>query len=334
MTGAEGAPSGAQKAALLMIALGEEASTEVLRRLRPEEVERIGEEIAKLGPVEEETARAVLSEFVSKGASGRLRGGKDVAAKLVERSLGSDLSRRFFDKVVVEKKNHRLDSFGAVDPEHLAKFIQNEHPQTIALVVAHLEPSQGAQVFRLLPDQLRAEVSVRMAALEQISPDVLKRIATVLDEKLRAFGEFRRETYGGVRAVAELLNRLDRNTSRDVLETLEANHPEVALSVRNLMFVFDDLLLLDDKAIREVLQQIDKKTLAVALKGTTQELQDVFFRNMSQRAGENLREEMDLMGPVKLKDVEQGQKEIVDAVRKLEEEGKISIGSGADEYVL
>ena len=173
-----------------------------------------------------------------------------------------------------------------------------------------------------------------MASLQEISPEVMNRIATVLEQKLRAFGDFRRETYGGVRAVAELLNRLDRTVSRDVLENLEAQQPDVALSVRNLMVVFDDLLLLEDASIRQVLQQVDKKALTLALKGTTTELQDLFFRNMSERASDNLREEMDLMGPVKLKEVEEAQKQFVDTVKKLEEEGVVSIGSGAEEYVL
>ena len=326
--------SGVRKAALLMLALGEPASTELMKRLQPDEVERIALEIARMGSVETNAAGTVLREFVTQ-SEGQLRGGRELARKLVERSLGSDHSRRFQEKLAdAPKKQHRLTGFGSIDPEHLANFVQNEHPQTIALVIAHLESSQAASVFRLLPDELRAQVSLRMAALEETSPEVLERIAGVLEKRLRGFGEFRRETYGGVRAVAELLNRLDRNVSRDVLDTLENADPEVALSVRNLMFVFDDILLLDDKAIREVLQQVDKKTLAVALKGTTAELQDHFFRNMSQRAGENLREEMDLMGPVKLKDVEESQKEIVEAVKKLEEQGKLSIGTGADEYVI
>jgi len=327
--------SGVRKAALLVLSLGENAASDVLRNLSPDEVEQIGEEIAQLGNVERESADDVLSEFVALGTSNPLRGGASVAQRFVEITLGPDGSRRFLDRVTQGgKKSHHLDGFGEIDPEHLAKFVQHEHPQTIALVVAHLEPSQGAAVFSLLPDALRSEVSVRVASMEEISPDILHRIGSVLDEKLRAFGNFRRETYGGVRAVAELLNRVDRNTSRDVLENLEENNPDVALSIRNLMFVFDDLLLLDDKAIREVLQQVDKKALAIALKGTTVELQDAFFKNMSQRAGDNLREEMDMMGPIKVKDVEDSQKEVVELVRKLESEGTVSIGSGADEYVI
>ena len=326
--------SGVRKAAMLMLALGEEASAEIMKQLSPEEVEKIGEEIANLGAIEQDSAEVVAKEFVDLGGDRALRGGKDVAKKMLERSLGSEFSKKFADKIGGEAATHRLDELGDVDPEHLAKFIQNEHPQTIALVVSHLEPSQGAEVFQLLPEAMRPEVSVRMAGLEEISPQVLRRIGMVLDEKLRAFASFRRETSGGVRAVAELLNRLDRGISREVLDSLEESNPDVALSIRNLMFVFDDLLLLDDKAMREVLQQVDKKTLAIALKGTTQELQDAFFRNMSERAGDNLREEMDIMGPVKLKDVEDSQKEVVDAVRRLEEDGTISISGGADEYVL
>lgn len=317
-----------------MLGLGNEASAALMKHLMPIEVERIGIEIAKMGKVDGDVAEPVLKEFVQHTLEGSLRGGRDFACKLVESSLGAEDSRSFIGKIGGSSSSQKLESFGNTDPEHLAKFIQNEHPQTIALVVAHLERMQGAQVFALLPDDLRAEVSLRMASLQEISPEVMDRIASVLEQKLRAFGDFRRETYGGVRAVAELLNRLDRTVSRDVLENLEAQQPDVALSVRNLMFVFDDLLLLEDASIRQVLQQIDKKTLTLALKGTTTELQKLFFRNMSERASDNLKEEMDLMGPVKLIEVEEAQKAFVDTVKKLEEEGVVSIGSGAEEYVL
>jgi flagellar motor switch protein FliG len=325
--------SGVRKAALLVLALGEEASAAVLKRLSLHDVEKIGQEIARMGRVENAQAGTVLEELLSQ-KDAPLRGGKDQALRLVEKSLGPDGSRRFLDRISQDGAGRRLEALGAIDPQHLVRFIEEEHPQTIALVIAHLDSAQGAQVFRFLPEKLRGEVSVRIARLEETSPDVLDRIARVLNRKLQTFGDLRRENSGGARTVAALLNALDRNLSREVLDTLEINSPEVALSVRNLMFVFDDMVLLDDKAIRQVLQDVDKTGLAVALKGTTTELQDLFFRNMSQRAGENLKEEMDLMGPVKLKDVEQAQKDIVDVVRKLEEEGTISLGAGADEYVL
>lgn len=316
-----------------MVALGEEASSQILRNLHEEEIEKLGKEISNLGRVDRAVAEPVISEFLSEGSNGALNGGQDYVQRLVNRTLGQDGSRKVLAKISGDKAPVHL-GFDETDPQHLAKFIQNEHPQTVALVLAHLEPPQAARVFGLLPAELQSEITVRMASLEEISPEIVQRIGSVLQQKLESFGDFNRESYGGIKAVADLLNRLENTRSREVLEEIESSNPDLALSVRNLMFVFDDLVLLDSKAIREVLQRVDKKTLAVALKGTTEELKELFFRNMSQRAGENLKEEMDLMGPVKLKDVEEAQKEIVDAVTKLEEEGVVSIGSGADEYVL
>lgn len=318
-----------------MIQIGEKASAEVLKRLSPEEIEQIGLEIAQIKKSEPNIAESVLEEFVQKADTGPLSGGKDYAGKLIELSLGTDQSRKFLGKLEgSEGTYYRFEAFKGINPSHIVKFLQNEHPQTIALVVAHLDSAQGAKVFSLLAPDARAEVSLRVAALEDISPDVLDRVAEVLEKKLRTLASLRQETFGGIRAVADILNKIDPTMSRGVLEEMDTKEPEVAVSVRNLMFVFDDLRLLDDAAIRELLKQVDKKDLGLALKGTTEELQDQFFRNMSERAGENLKEEMDLMGPVKLKEVEDSQKSIVEAVKKLEEDGAISINSGDDEYVL
>lgn len=325
--------SGVQKAALLMVALGEEASTQLLKQLEPDEVEKITFEIAKINNAEQDDAINVLQEFMDHAASGTLSGGKNYAERLVEKALGADKRQKFSEKIQ-DAPNGQLRGVMDADPEHIANFLQDEHVQTTALIIAHLEPGHAAQVLVRLPEESRAEISLRMACLDEISPDVLGRVASILEQKLKTLGDFRRENYGGVRAVADLLNKVDPTMGRGILEELDTKDADVALSVRNLMFVFDDIALLDDKAIREVLKSVDKKDLTVALKGTSQELQDQFFRNMSERAGENLREEMDLAGPVKLKDVEEAQKNIVETVKKLEEDEVISISTGDDEYVL
>jgi flagellar motor switch protein FliG len=229
-----------------------------------------------------------------------------------------------------------FEAIERLSPVQLSQFIQNEHPQTIALILAHLKPSASAELLESLPEDLQSDVAVRMASLETISQDVIKDISAVLEERLKPVGTYaHNQAYAGIRAVAELLNRMDRRRSRTVLEKIESDRPEIANSIRELMFVFDDISTLDDQAIREILQRIDKKTIAQALKGATEQQQSQFFRNMSSRAVEMMKEEMDLMGPVKMKDVHAAQQRLVEIVRKLEEEGIINLGPGnGDEYVF
>ena len=205
----------------------------------------------------------------------------------------------------------------------------------VALIMAHLDASHGADVLAALPEALRAEVAMRMASLEEISPQVIRRISMILEQKLEAIGGFNVEEYGGVRAVAEMFNRMERNVGRQVLEKIESINPDMAASIRDLMFVFDDILLIDDQGIAEILKRVDRKALSYALKGTSEELQAQIFRNMSSRAVEMLKEEMEYLGAVKLKEVEKAQHQIVEVVRQLEEEGIITIGGGGggDEYV-
>jgi flagellar motor switch protein FliG len=226
-------------------------------------------------------------------------------------------------------------SLEKADPQQLSKFILGEHPQTIALILAHLNPSNAAQLVTLLPDGLRVDVLTRMASLEDISPDVISRISSVIETRLKSLGGVTREQHGGVRAVAELFNRLERNVSGPVLESIEAKRPELAVSIRNLMFVFDDLVHVDDNGMREIVQRADKKALTVALKGASEEIRARFFNNMSKRAAEMLREEMDVLGAVRLRDVEKAQQDVVAIARKLEEEGVIATGAAAGEaYVV
>jgi flagellar motor switch protein FliG len=219
------------------------------------------------------------------------------------------------------QSNAGFASLERADPQQLSKFILGEHPQTIALILAHLQPANAAQLATLLPEELRVEVLTRMASLEDISPDVVSRISSVIELRLKALGGPSREQHGGVRAVAELFNRLERTVSTPVLEAIEEARPELAVSIRNLMFVFDDLLHVDDNGMREIIQRADKKGLTIALKGASDEIRQRFFTNMSKRAGEMLREEMEVLGAVRLRDVEKSQQEVVAIARKLEEEG-------------
>jgi flagellar motor switch protein FliG len=329
---------GIRKAAILMVLLGDEASASLFRFLQEDEVQEITKEISRLGRIEPQAADSVLDDYykMTLARSYLMQGGSDYARKLLVKAFGPDSSRRLLDRVTLALQSGTIgfDSLQKADPAQLSKFIQNEHPQTIALVLAHLNTNQAAALLNSLPGSLRGDVVLRMANLEQISPEIISKITSNLSQRLQALGDVSRESYGGIRAVAELVNRLDTDVAAAILEKIENENPNLALSIRNLMFTFDDILLIDDAGMREIIQRVDKKTLTVALKGVSEEMKKQFFRHMSHRAVDMLKEDMDVLGPVKIKEVEAAQQEIVAIVRKLDQEGVISIkGGGADEYV-
>ena len=326
--------TGMQKAAVLMVTLGDETAANIFKYLEEDEIQTISREIAITKHVQPEVAEEVMEEFhtMTQARSYISQGGIEYAKKLLIKSVGPEVARKIIDRLVKALESSAgFTSLERANPQQLSKFIQNEHPQTIALILAHLNASQAAELNSSLPEALRSDVAMRMASLQEISPEVVRRISLILEQKLEALGSFATEAYGGVRAVAELFNRMDRNTGRAVLEKIETENPQLAASIRDLMFVFDDILLIDDNGITEILKRADKKTLTIALKGTSEELQNQFYRNMSSRAVELMKEEMEFMGPVKLKDVEKSQHEVVEIVRQLEEEGVISIGGGGGE---
>jgi flagellar motor switch protein FliG len=329
----------AKLAATLFVLIGEETAAEVLRFLNEAEIEQISKEISNVGPIASEEAEKSAEELYQTLVANRFvsEGGVDYAKKVILRTLGAGPAKRIMDRLSSSyASSNAFEAIDRLNPTQLSQFIQNEHPQTIALILAHLAPNSSAELLESLPEDIQADVAVRMAMLETISPDVIKGISAVLEEKLKPVGTYaHNQAYGGIRAVAELLNRMDRRRSRAVLEKMDDDKPEVANSIRELMFVFEDIAMLDDQAIREVLQRIDKKNIAQALKGATEQQQNQFFRNMSGRAVEMMKEEMELMGPVKIKDVHAAQQRVVEVVRKLEEEGVINLGGGGgEEYVL
>ena len=330
--------SGTRKAAILVLAMGEEAAGEMFKHLHEDEVEKIAKEVAVLGPVNSDAGERVLEEFdqLSRAANYVTRGGVDYARKLLQRSFGKEDASRILDRVVKSfRSTAGFATLEKTDPQQLSKFILAEHPQTIALILAHLNAGNAAQLVSLLPDALRADVLARMANLDEISPEVITRISAVIEQRLKTVGGLSREQHGGIRAVAELCNRLDRSVSQSVLETIEAGSPELAVSIRNLMFVFDDLLHVDDNGLREIIQRVDKKALAIALKGASEEIRTRFLANMSKRAAEMLKEEIDAMGAIRMREVEKAQHEVVAITRKLEEEGLIVTGAAAGEaYVV
>src|SRR5215510_2124144 len=325
-------------AATLFVLMGEETASEVLRYLNEAEIEAISKEISYVGPIPAEEAEKSAEELFQLLVANRFlsEGGVEYAKKVILRTLGAGPARRMMDRLTHNcSSSNAFEAIDRLNPMQLSQFIQNEHPQTIALILAHLTPSSSAELLESLPADIQADVAVRMASLETISPDVIRGISAVLEEKIKPVGTYaQNQAFGGIRAVAELLNRIDRRKSRTVLEKIDSTKPDVANSIRELMFVFEDIAALDDAAIREILQRVDRRTLAAALKGATEQQQQQFFRNMSRRRVEMMKEEIDIMGPVKIRDVHTAQQHIVDVVRKLEEEGVINLGGSGDEYVV
>ena len=337
-THATPALSGARKAAIVLMALGEEKSAQVFKHLQEHEVEALAREIASVGNVNAEMGEHVLSEFkdMTEAMGHIASGGVDQARKLLERSVGPDATKRILDRVIKSfNVSAGFASLEKANPQQLSKFILGEHPQTIAVILAHLNAGAAAQLVSQLPDDLRADVIVRMASIDEILPEVIGRISSVIEQRLKSLGGPSREQHGGVKAVAELFNRMDRSLSQSALEMVEERSQDLAVQIRNLMFVFEDLANVEDTGIREIVNRADKKALTVALKGASEEIRTRFFSNMSKRAVEMLREEMEIMGAVRLREVEKAQQEVVAIARKLEEEGVITTGAGAGEpYVV
>jgi flagellar motor switch protein FliG len=328
-----------RKAAMLLIVLGEQSSADLLQQLSEEDVQKVSREVAKITAISAEQAENLLNEFHHMVAAGDYvaRGGIDYARKLLMRAFNPETAKRLLERLTktLGADAASFDAIQKADPQQLAKFIHNEHPQTIALVLSHLNSSQAAALLTSLPAGLRADVSQRMASLDQISPEIILKIAGVIGQKLKALGEFSRESYGGVRAVAEMLNRLDSASSKGILDNIEQQDANLAETIRHLMFVFEDLLLIDPLGLKEVLGKVDRKLLTIALKGTSEQLRNQILGCLSQRGAEMLREDMEALGPIKIKEVEAAQQQIIAVVRQLESEGVVSLkGAVGEQYVV
>jgi flagellar motor switch protein FliG len=331
--------AGLRKAAIVLISLGDQAAAELLRQLPEEDVQLVSQEIARLTTVTGDQAEGVLEEFYQNTMARDYvaRGGIEYARKMLVEAFGESTARRLLDRLAAALGSDlaSFDLLQRADPQLLAKYIHSEHPQTIALILSHLNPSQAASLLASLPTDMRGDVTLRMASLDQISPDIISKIAKVVGQKLRALGEFSRESYGGVRAVAEMFNRMDLSSSKEILDRIEKADPNLGATIRHLMFVFEDLLLIPPPGLKEVLGRLDRKQLTMALKGTSDELRNHFMGCMSQRGAEMLREDMEALGPVKIRDVEAAQQQIIDLVRQLEAEGVVSLkGAVGEQYVV
>ena len=332
------APVGLRKAAILLVVLGEDAASQIYRHLSKQEVEQVTQEIAGMKQVTAETVLTVLEEFDRMVLTGDYlaRGGREYANKLLVKAFGEEGARQLLQQVSrsAEMSAGKLDSLQKADPQQLAKFIEGEHPQTIALILAHVDARQASALLMRLPEELRAESIKRLAQLRQFSPEMAERVSLVLHKRLEALGEKSRRAYAGLRGVADLMNRLDLATGKTILESIEKEDAKLALSIRNLMFTFEDLLTVPEAGIRELLGQMDKKTLASALRGASEELKSYIFKSMSSRAVEMLKEDMEVLGPIKSREINKAQLEAVAVARRLEAEGKLSLTpEGEDEYV-
>ena len=330
-------PAGLRKAAILLVVLGEDAASQIYRFLSQGEVEQVTQEIAGMKQVTPEMVLTVLEEFDRMVLNGDslAQGGREYADKVLVKAFGEEGARQLQQgSRSAEMSAGKLDSLQKADPQQLAKFIEGEHPQTIALILAHVDARQASALLMRLPEELRAESIKRLAQLRQFSPEMAERVSVVLNKRLEALGEQGRRAYAGLRGVADLMNRLDLATGKTILESIEKEDPKLALSIRNLMFTFEDLLTVPETGIRELLGQMDKKTLATALRGASDELKNYIFKSMSSRAVEMLKEDMEVLGPVKSRDINKAQLEAVAVARKLEAEGKLQLSpEGEDEFV-
>jgi flagellar motor switch protein FliG len=329
--------SGPQKAAIVLVAMGSEASSQIFKNLEEAEIEILTTAIARLEGITPEIREAVLEEFHHMAMAQQFisQGGIDYAREVLEAALGPRKAKEILEKIQATIRTTGFNMLEEVDPNQLVNFISKEHPQTVALLLAHMNAKASSAIMSALPPEMQVEVSTRIATMETITPEVLDQVEEVLSQQMKTLFGGNVTEIGGVKSVAEMLNLVDRGTEKNILGNLERENPELATEIKNLMFVFEDILLLDDRGMQRVLKEIDTKELALALKGASEEVGTKFFKNMSSRASEMIREDMEYMGPVRLKDVEECQQRIVDVVRRLEEEGEIVIsGRGGETDII
>ena len=329
--------SNTEKAAILFIALGPEYSARLFQHLDDEENEKITLEIANHKQVSAEQKAEVVSEFYQMAMAKDYisTGGLEYAQSVLEKALGSEKAMDIINRLTTSLQVRPFDFLRKTDPSQLMNFIQNEHPQTIALIMAYLDPDQAATVLGSLSPEAQADVAKRIAVMDRTSPDVIREVERVLERKLSTLVTNDFTTAGGVKAIVEVLNRTDRTTEKSIIETLEVDNPELAEEIKRLMFVFEDIVQIDDRSLQLVLREVDTKDLSLALKATPKEVADKVYKNMSKRAADMLREEIEFMGPVKIRDVEEAQQKVVNVIRNLEDKGEIVISRGqGDEMIV
>jgi flagellar motor switch protein FliG len=329
---------GPQKAAVVLAQLDNFRAQKILKAMSETEVVDLMSAMATLPALHPDIVQAIVSEFSMQTAA-RVdvgQGGIDVARKLLRDRLGAARTEEILDQFVSSGQIHPLSNLQRIDPQQITSFISEEHPQTIGVVLAHLTPDHSAAILAILPEDLRAEVSKRIATMGRISPDVIQVIADILERKLAAllrFGTAASSEVGGVQSIVAILNQTDRSSEKQILTALEESDPELAEQIRNEMFVFDDVVSLDDRTLQRVLRNVVPKELAVALKGVPDEIREKFLRNMSERAAQDLVEEIEVLGPTRVSQVEAAQSSVVRVVRELDASGEIVLTREDDEFV-
>jgi len=329
--------SGLQKSAVLLIALGPEKSASIFKHLKEDEIEELTLEIANTRSITPQIKDDVIDEFyqICLAQQYIAEGGIGYAKELLEKALGSEKAMSVIGKLTASLQVKPFEFVRKTDASQLLNFIQDEHPQTIALILSYLSPAQASMIISALPPERQADVAKRVAMMDRTSPDIIKEVEKILESKLANLVNQDYTIIGGVDAVVEILNAVDRGTEKHIMETLEIEEPELADEIRKKMFVFEDILLLDDRSIQRVLRDVDNNDLAVALKGSNENVQSAIFNNLSKRLAAMIKEDMEFMGPVRMKDVEEAQQKIVNIIRKLEDSAEIVISrGGGDEIVV
>ena len=328
--------TGVQKAAVLLITLGPEKSASIFKHLKEEEIEELTLEIANTRSISPQEKEDVVNEFyqVCLAQQYIAECGFGYAKELLEKALGEQKAQDVITKLTASLQVRPFEFIRKTDPSQVLNFIQDEHPQTIAMILSYLSPAQSAMILGALTPEKQADVAKRIAMMDRTSPDVIKEVERVLERKLSSLLNQDYTIVGGVDAIVDILNTVDRGTEKHIMESLEIEQPELADEIRKKMFVFEDILLLDDRAIQRVLRDVDNNDLGIALKGANEEVQNVIFKNLSKRLSAMIKEDMEFMGPVRMKDVEEAQQKIVGIIRKLEDSAEIVISRGGGDEII
>jgi len=328
--------TGRQKVAILLIFLGPEISANIFKEFSEDEIELLTLEIAKMQKVEPEVRDAVLDEFkqLLEASEFISMGGIGYAKELLEKTLGAEKASEILGKLTATFQVRPFDVVRTLDPGQLLNFIQGEHPQAIALILSFLSAEKSAYILSQLGQEVQADVARRVAKMESTSPEVVREMERILEKKLSSVLSEDYTSVGGIDAIVEVLNKVDRGTEKSIIETLEIQDPELAEEIKKRMFVFEDVIHIDDRGIQRILREVDGKDLSVALKGSTEEVMEKFTKNMSKRAASMLEEDMEFMGPVRVKDVEEAQQKVVNIIRSLEEQGEVVISRGGEEEII
>lgn len=333
---ARGKLTGVKKAAILLMALGPDISAKILKHFSESDIERISLEIANTSKIEISAINEVFEEFllVNQAQKYVLDGGLEYARNLLERTLGPQKAKEIIKKLKDASQIKPFMFARNADPKQLTNLIANEHPQTIALILSYLDAQLSSQVLSALPDEQQADIAQRIATMERTSPEVLNEVEKVLKERLSSVVQHDFAAAGGIQTLVDILNNVDRGTEKVILEELEVDYPDLVDEIRKRLFIFEDVISLDNTSIQRIIREVDQKDLAMALKGSSEEVRERIFRNVSKRAAEMLKEEIEFMGPVRLREVEEAQQRIVSIIRKLDETGEIIISRGGEDAII